>query len=84
MKLINKDSIKQSVRDKLIKACGRYYETERALCEIHVRQTCIDEAKAAYDEFINRYQDYQVVFEDKGDITTDDLNYDDYETDRQR
>ena len=80
MKLIDRESIKQKVQEKLIKACGRYYESERALCEITAPQSWIDEEKDAYCEFIQRYQDYQLVFEDNGDITYDDLNYDDYET----
>jgi len=81
MKLIDRESIKQKVQEKLIKACGRYYEAERALCELAVPQSWKDEEKDAYCEFVWRYQDYQLVFEENGDITDEDLNYNDYEID---
>lgn len=43
-------------------------------CERHY------EAKAAWDEFVWRYQDYELVFKYDMDITDEDLNYDDYGT----
>lgn len=79
MKPIDRESIKESVKEKLIKACGRYYEAERALCELAVPQSWKEEDLNAYCEFICRYQDYQLVFEENGDITDDDLNYNDYQ-----
>jgi len=36
MELIDRDEIKQKVQQKLLKACGRYYEATRALCELVV------------------------------------------------
>lgn len=82
MELIDRQAIRQSVKEKLIKACGILYESERALCEPAIPQSWKDEAKEAWEEFVWRYQDYQLVFEDTYDITANDLNYDDYETDR--
>ena len=80
--LIDKDSIKQKVQEKLLNACERHYEAERALCKIAAPQSWKDEAQAAWEEFVWRYQDYELVFKCGGiDITTDDLNYDDYEAD---
>ena len=79
---IDKDAIKQKVLEKFLNACERHYEAELALCEPVAPQTWKDEAKAAFDEFVWRYQDYQLVFEDDMDITDDDLNYNDYGTDR--
>ena len=79
---IDKSAIKQKVQEKLLNACERHYEAERALCEIAAPQSWKDEAKAAWEEFVWRYQDYELVFKCDGiDITTDDLNYDDYEAD---
>lgn len=81
MKLIDKDTIKPKVQEKLLKACTRLYEAERALCEIAAPQSWKDEAKAAWEEFVWRYQDYElVVLENCGDISDEDLNYNDYET----
>jgi len=76
--LIDRDAIKQKVQEKLLNACERLYEAERALCELAVPQSWEDEAKAAWEEFVWRYQDYELVFKDNMDITDDDLNYDDY------
>lgn len=78
MKVINKEFIKESVKEKLISACRKYYDAELSLCEICAPQSWIDDRKKAYDEFIWRCQDYIAVFEDIRDITYDDLNYDDY------
>ena len=80
MELIDRQAIRNSVQEKFIKACGRLYKSETALCEPAIPQSWEDEAEAAWDEFVWRYQDYQLVFEDTYDITADDLNYDDYET----
>jgi hypothetical protein len=81
MKLIDKSSIKQRVQEKLLDACVRHYEAERALCEIAAPQSWKDEAKAAWEEFVWRCQDYELVFKCGIDITKEDLNYDDYEVD---
>ena len=78
---IDKDAIKPKVQEKLLKACTRLYEAERALCELAAPQSWKDEAKAAWEEFVLRYQDYELVFEPYGDVSYDELNYDDYETD---
>ena len=78
---IDKDAIKPKVQEKLLKACTRLYEAERALCEICAPQSWKDEAKAAWEEFVWRYEDYELVFKCNMDITDDDLNYDDYKTD---
>ncbi len=78
---IDKDIIKQKVQEKLLNACERLYEAERALCELAVPQSWKDEAKAAWEEFVCRYQDYELVFKYDMDITKEDLNYNDYETD---
>lgn len=80
--MIDKDAIKQKVLEKFLNACERHYEAELALCEPVAPQSWKDEAKAAFDEFVWRYQDYQLVFEDDMVITDDDLNYNDYGIDR--
>ena len=77
---IDKDTIKQKVLEKFLKACERHYEAERALCELSVPQSWKEDAKAAWEEFVLRYQDYELVFKDDIDITDDDLNYNDYGT----
>lgn len=77
---IDKAVIKQKVQEKLLDACGRHYEAERALCELAAPQSRKDEAKAAWEEFVWRYQDYELVFKYDMPITIDDLNYDDYGT----
>lgn len=77
---INKDAIKQKVQEKLLNSCERLYESKRALCKPAAPQSWKDEAKEAWNEFVWRYQDYELVFKCDMDITNDDLNYDDYET----
>ena len=72
--LINKDAIKQKVQEKLLNACKRHYEAERALCELAAPQSWKDEAKAAWEEFVWRYQDYQIINE-SDNIDLEDLNY---------
>ena len=79
---IDKDAIKQKVLEKFLNACERHYEAELALCESVVPQSWKDEAKTAFEEFVWRYQDYELVFKDDMAITDDDLNYNDYGTDR--
>lgn len=79
---IDKDAIKKKVLEKFLNACKRYYEAELALCEPVAPQSWKDEAKAAFEEFVWRYQDYELVFKDDMDITIDDLNYNDYGIDR--
>ena len=51
MKLIDKDTIKPKVQEKLLKACTRLYEAEMALCELAAPQSWKDEAKAAWPCF---------------------------------
>lgn len=80
--MIGKDAIKQKALEKFLNACKNHYETERALCEPCAPQSWKEDAKTAWDEFVWRYQDYQLVFEDDMDITDDDLNYNDYGIDR--
>ena len=79
---IDKDAIKQRVIEKFLNACKNHYEAELSLCEPVAPQSWKDEAKAAFEEFVWRYQDYELVFKDDMDITDDDLNYNDYGTDR--
>ncbi len=76
---IDKDAIKQKVQEKLLNACKRHYEAELALCEPVTPQSWLKEANAAWEEFVWRYQDYELVFDDDVLITDDDLNYDDYD-----
>ena len=78
---VDKSAIKQKVQEKLLNACERLYEAERALCEPAAPQSWKDEAKAAWEEFVWRYQDYELVFKCDMNITNDNLNYDDYEAD---
>ena len=77
-KYIDKAAIKQKVQEKLLNACERLYEAERALCELAAPQSWKDEAKSAWEEFVWRHQDYELVFKCDMDITNDDLNYNDY------
>lgn len=79
---INKDTIKQKVLEKFLNACKNHYEAERVLCEPVAPQSWKEDAKTAWNEFVWRYQDYELVFEDDMDITDNDLNYNDYGTDR--
>lgn len=67
--------LRVKVQNALLKSAIDYYEAERACCEMVVPQQWKDDRKKAYDEFIWRCQDYQVVNEsDNIDLT--DLNYD--------
>ena len=75
---IDRNVIKPKVQEKMLKACRRYYNAEMALCEIAAPQSWKDEAKAAWEEFVWRNQDYELVFEYDKPITIDDLNFDDY------
>ena len=84
MECIDKDTLvelRQKIQDALLKSVIDYYEAERACCELVVPQSWKDDRKKAWEEFVWRYQDYELVFKDDMDITNDDLNYDDYETD---
>lgn len=72
---IDKSAIKQKVQEKLLDACGRYYEAERACCEMSVPQQWKDDRQKAYNEFIWRCQDYQIVNE-SDNIDLAELNYD--------
>lgn len=77
--IIDKDAIKQKVQEKLLNACERLYDAETAICEIAAPQSWKDEAKAAWEEFVSRYQDYDLVFKSHDmEITNEDLNYEDY------
>ena len=40
------------IQEKLLNACERLYEAERALCELAVPQSWKDEAKAAWEEHL--------------------------------
>ncbi len=40
---IDKSAIKQKVQEKLLDACERHYEAERALCEIAAPQSWKDD-----------------------------------------
>jgi hypothetical protein len=72
---IDKDTLRQKVRDALVKSAIDYYEAERACYEIYVPRQWEDDKKKAYNEFIERCQDYETVNE-SDDINLDDLNYD--------
>ena len=75
---IDKDALvelRKKVRDALLKSAIDYYEAERACCEMTVPQQWKDDRKKAYDEFIWRCQDYEIVNE-SDNIDLEDLNYD--------
>ena len=67
--------LRQKVQDALLKSAIDYYEAERACCEIAAPQQWEKDRKKAYDEFIWRCQDYQIVNE-SDNIDLEDLNYD--------
>lgn len=67
--------LRQKVQDALLKSAIDYYEAERACSEMVVPQSWKDDRKKAYDEFIWRCQDYQLV-NDSDDIDLSELNYD--------
>lgn len=67
--------LREKVKDALITSAMNYYEAERACCEICVPQQWEEDRKKAYDEFIYRCQDYQVVNE-SDNIDLDELNFD--------
>jgi hypothetical protein len=67
--------LRQKVQDALLKSAVNYYEAERACCEMSVPQQWKDDRKKAYDEFIWRCQDYEIVNE-SDNIDLVDLNYD--------
>ena len=66
--------LRQKVRNALLKSAIDYYEAERACCEMSVPQQWKDNRKRAYDEFIWRCQDYQIVNE-SDNIDLKYLNY---------
>lgn len=66
--------LRQKVQAKLLEASINYYEAERALCELAAPQQWKDDRQKAYNEFIWRCQDYQVVNE-SDEVDPDDLNY---------
>ena len=75
---IDKDTLvelRQKIRDALLKSAIAYYEAELACCEIVVPQSWKDDRNKAYDEFIWRCQDYQLI-NDSDDIDLAELNYD--------
>lgn len=75
---INKDALvelRQKIQDALLKSAIDYYEAERALCEPAAPQSWKDDRNKAYDEFIWRCQDYQLI-NDSDDIDLAELNYD--------
>ena len=76
--LIDKSALaelRQKVQNALLKSAIDYYEAERACCEMAVPQQWKDDRNKAYDEFIWRCQDYQIVNE-SDNIDLGDLNYD--------
>lgn len=78
MKLIKKSALvelRQKVQGSLLNAAINFYEAERACCEMSVPQQWKDDRQKAYDEFIWRCQDYQIVNESDY-IDLKDLNYD--------
>ena len=66
--------LRQKVQDALLKSVIDYYEAEMACCEMVVPQQWKDDRKKAYDEFIWRCQDYQIVHE-SDNIDLEELNY---------
>ena len=77
-KFIDKSALvelRQKVQDAFLKSAIDYYEAERALCEPAAPQSWKDEAKAAWEEFVWRCQDYQIVNE-SDNIDLVELNYD--------
>lgn len=75
--LIDKSALaelRQKVQDALLKSAVDYYEAERACCEMAVPQQWKDDRNKAYDEFIWRCQDYQIVNE-SDNIDLEELNY---------
>lgn len=76
--LIDKSALevlRNKVQNALIKSAIEYYESARACCEMSVPQQWIYDRKKAYDEFIWRCQDYEIVNESDS-INLEDLNYD--------
>ena len=76
-KFIDKSALvelRQKVQDAFLKSAIDYYEAERALCEPAAPQSWKDEAKAAWEEFVWRCQDYQIVNE-SDNIDLEELNY---------
>ena len=68
-------TLRKKVQDALSKSAIDYYEAERACCEMVVPQQWENDRKKAYDEFIWRCQDYQLVNESNS-IDLSELNYD--------
>ena len=66
--------LRQKVQAKLLEASINYYEAERALCELVAPQQWKDDRQKAYNEFIWRCQDYELVNE-SDEVDPDDLNY---------
>ena len=66
--------LRQKVQAKLLEASLNYYEAERACCEMAVPQQWKDDRAKAYEEFVGRCQDYEVVNE-SDEVDPDDLNY---------
>lgn len=66
--------LRQKVQAKLLEASINYYEAERALCELAAPQQWKDDRQKAYNEFIWRCQDYELVNE-SDEVDPDDLNY---------
>lgn len=66
--------LRQKVQNALLKSAVDYYGAERALCELAAPQSWKDDRNKAYNEFIWRCQDYQIVNE-SDNIDLEDLNY---------
>ena len=72
---MNKETIKQKITDELLKACKHLYDSELALCEPEAPQSWKDDAKHAWEEFVWRYQDFELINDSTGEIDENELNY---------
>ena len=70
--------LREKVKDALIMSAINYYEAELACCEMVVPQQWKDDKQKAYNEFIWRCQDYQVINESDNIDLIDlaELNFD--------
>lgn len=77
--MIDYELLRTQTRDNLLKACKELYYSELALCEPYPPKEWKDDNKKAWDEFIWRYQDYELVNEKEDEVNMEELNYD-YDT----
>lgn len=70
--------LKEKTKDNLLKACEKLYECELALCEMYVPEEWKKERKEAWEEWVWKYQDYEIVKDaiSYNDIKDEELNYD--------